>query len=179
MKKKIVLKIGDVFCIPLLDDKYAYCQYVYESASKASMIRVSNKISTKPMTVEELGDFNELLFEPVFAFLRDAVKDNNWFRIGNLNFNNFKIPTLKSCWYINETKQSVIFRLVNGNNFTIVDQVDILDPLYKNLEYDSIYVGESIEFRIRKGICEEGIEIGAYGIGMPIHAPLLLIKNGA
>ena len=63
-KKSVRLKLGDVFRIPLLDGSYGYIQYI-RIDPQGLVVRVSNKISKTPKPIQDISDFEELLFPPV------------------------------------------------------------------------------------------------------------------
>lgn len=178
MSKRIILKIGDVICVPLQDGNYAYLQYVYLGSS-GTMIRVNDKISTTPCSIDRVKDFNNLLFNPVYVFLKDAVRELGWYRIGNVPCDDFKMPILKCTWYDNDTKKLLVYRLIKGEDLIDIDVATIEDPQYINFEPDFIYGGDSIEYRIREGVTPEGMELGAYACGTPANAPKRVIDDCA
>ncbi len=60
------------------------------------LIRVFEKVTTAPRTLEELSREGEL-FPPVFAGLKAAVSDGRWKKVGKLPVPPFKHPTFRSC----------------------------------------------------------------------------------
>ncbi|MGH7203249.1 MAG: Imm26 family immunity protein [Candidatus Levyibacteriota bacterium] len=86
MGRKPLIKVGDVFKIPLSNNKFAYGQFVYEDKKRGDILRVFDK-QTKG-AAEQLNiadiDSSKLQFPPIYASMWWAVKEHGWEVIGTL-----------------------------------------------------------------------------------------------
>jgi hypothetical protein len=71
-----MIKIGDVFSIPLANQKYAFGQFVFKD-KMGPIIRISNHIDNS-FTGNSKYTFNNLLFPPVLTGLYAAIRENLW-----------------------------------------------------------------------------------------------------
>ncbi len=97
------LQVGDVFCVPLSDGRYAYAHYIYyddqkgdavKPAGHGPLIRIFNQVSDEVLPLEKVVSREEL-FPPVFGGLHAAVKSGAWKKIDHLPVTNFIYPTFR------------------------------------------------------------------------------------
>jgi len=92
-------KVGDIYCIPLSNNRCAICQYVYDDRT-GPMIRVLKQIFRKDQEIN-LNDLNpeELLFPPIITGLGAAINKMGWKRIGFLPIESFEYPCFVTAYY--------------------------------------------------------------------------------
>lgn len=91
MGRKSIVKIGDVFQIPLSDERKAYGQYVFQDKKNGPIIRVFDYF-TKKDEKEDIQkiDTSKLLFLPVYASVYWAVKEHGWTVVGSLSVDDYQ-----------------------------------------------------------------------------------------
>src|SRR5260221_13545948 len=100
MKRRPIIKIGDIFEIPLSDGKRAYGQYVYYDKRYGPIVRIFNYFRDK----DTLPDIDELmnaplLFPPLIMGIFATIRESIWKVIGNRKVSDFKYPGfLEAMW---------------------------------------------------------------------------------
>lgn len=141
------MKIGDCFCIPLPNGKWAYCQYVYRLEKFGALVQIFDRITEEALdsaaTIEGAG----CVLPPVFVFLQDATRRGGWRRIGNLPVNAFEFPLFRLTM---GTKPGVYkdWRIWDGRETTYIGE---LPESMRSLELRCIWSSDAIAERITDG----------------------------
>jgi hypothetical protein len=140
------IKVGDCFEIPLPDGRLAYCQYIHWNDKLGYLIRVFDRISGEPLSVESLRGCKEL-FPPVFVGLQASVASGRWKRIGSLEVDSFRFPTFRCT---SATKPGVYenWWLWEGGDQRFIGK---LPPELRSLEIELVWGDELLEERIATG----------------------------
>ncbi|MHC1783528.1 MAG: Imm26 family immunity protein [Anaerolineaceae bacterium] len=144
-----MIKVGDVFVIPLSDGRMAYGQYVFKDIKNGPLISVFAKV-----TENVINDMKELvntvpLFPPVITGLNAAIRSGMWQKIGKLPVNNFVYPEFVSSYWNDRTGEANSWFIWDGAVYTKIGP--ILPEELKNLEYLVVWSPFDIMFRIETG----------------------------
>ena len=149
--KRTILKIGDIFCIPLQTGQYAYGQLVFRDATSEYpyqfMVRIFNFFSKEIIDISEL-DATRLLFPPVFTGLLGAVQDKAWYIIGRKPVEDFAFPLFRVCDVCDKPGKYDYWYLWDGQKKTFLGE---LPEKYRSLEMLSLIGYELLRERIEDG----------------------------
>lgn len=150
VKKRIKPIIGDVYCISLSNGKYAYAQFL-KLDSHGDLLRISNRISSTPRKLQDIGDFSELRFSPVYVHdLISPLSSGEWTRIGNLPVIGYEPPPFKFSFSYSDPKDDFNFISIwNGKERVPIDANS--RKLLPQYEMDMGYSYVHIEERILNG----------------------------
>jgi len=143
-KKRIIIKIGDIFKIPIADNKHSYGQYYHEDKF-GYIMRFFNIITSENLKPEEVVKF-DLMFPPKHVGLKSAVRVGDWERIGNVPITDFVMPKFK---YSHKRPDGSFtpWHIIEGDKMTLVG--DELPEEYKHLEHYSAWSYYDIVKRIK------------------------------
>jgi hypothetical protein len=85
-----MIKVGDVFEIPLSDGRRAFGQYIFKD-KMGPMIQVFNIITEIEIPIEEIIN-SKPLFRPVITGLIAAIRIGLWKKIGHMPVKDFEYP---------------------------------------------------------------------------------------
>ena len=155
MAKRIITKIGDVFCVEVGTEYKCYFQYVANDKTvlNSSVIRV---FKTKyPMDYEPI--LNDIIKDDVFFYahtiLHFGISFNAWYRVGKHN----EVGNIEDIWfrwfddvdYSNKTK-SFTWSIWKINQEPIF--VGGLDCKYSNYDLGVVFSYDNIVNKIAKGV---------------------------
>jgi hypothetical protein len=140
------LKIGDIFEIPLSNNKKAYGQYIYLDFF-GPLIRVFNLIVdvNKQVDIDVITSC-KLLFPPVYTGVKAAIKNGMWSVIGNKEIHEFVFPGFVRTFQDLNTGDATIWFLWDGKNNVRIGKK--LSDDMKKFEFLAIYSPDLIEKRI-------------------------------
>jgi hypothetical protein len=140
-----MIKIGDVFVIPISGNRKAYGQYVCKSKS-GPMIKVFNIITgEKEASLDELGIAGSL-FPPVITGLNAAIRMGLWQKKGKLPVGDYSETQFISSWWDDKTGEVYHWSLWDGKQYIRLGKD--LPEKYKELEYDVVWSPYDIVWRI-------------------------------
>jgi hypothetical protein len=142
-----MLKIGDVFEIPLSNAKFAYGQYVYKDSKFGPLIQVFDLI-TSDFKLEQLISSNPL-FPPIITGVHAAVKSGLWRVVGHLTIARFNYPGFIYAKYDQKSGQALHWSYWDGKKITRLG-TSLLDE-YKKLEYLVVWSPFDVIHRIETG----------------------------
>ncbi len=142
-----MIKIGNIFEIPLSKGRFAYGQYVYKDRM-GPIIQVFNIISKKRMQIDQLGQLNPL-FPPIITALFAAINKGIWTVIGKKVIDNFTYPNFVSAYYDEYTGKANKWFIWNGDKFINIG-TNLTDE-YKKLEYLIAWNPKDVVNRIETG----------------------------
>jgi len=149
MGRKPIIKLGDVFEIPLSDGRKAYGQYVY-SDSGGPIMRIFNYFTLPNEKLDlQAIDTKKLLFPPVYAGIMGAVRAKVWKVIGELPFDDYKFEGFLS--EIKEIGTNKVKRWFFWDGKTSHDLGCSLPKKYVNFENTAVYPADMIAERIETG----------------------------
>ena len=143
------IKVGDVYRIPLSENRSAYCQYMLRDRC-GPMIRVFDLI----LNEEEDLDFvrlnvKKLLFPPIIVGLSAAVHKLDWERVGSLPIEKFKYPCFVSSYYHLVTGKAYKWFLWKADKETYIGNK--LPRKYRKCEYMMGWSPQDVVRRIETG----------------------------
>ncbi len=142
-----MVKIGDIFEIPLSDNKFAYGQYVYKD-KMGPIIQVFDFISINRIRLDQINRMRPL-FPPIITGLFVAIRLGIWQVIGKKSVNQFVYPNFVSAYYDEKTGKVNTWFLWNGERYINIGS--ILPSKYRNLEYLISWNPEDVVNRIETG----------------------------
>ena len=142
------LKVGDVFEIPLSEDRVAYGQYVYFDKKMGPLIRVFDLITSNKVDVNFLKQRNPL-FPPVITGLMAAIRTGLWKVIGHFPVNQFTYPNFVTTFHDQKTGKAGIWSIWNGEKFITIGPN--LPMEYKKLEFLIVWDPHDVVHRIETG----------------------------
>ncbi len=163
MHKRIITKIGDVFCVELANQTKSYFQYIANDLFNlnSSVIRVFDC----PYFAELNPSIDEIMNNPIAFYahtvLKFGIQNRTWYRIGNSN--NLGIDDLRNITFglasdtkiHNDTKIEFVNPLENWSIWHIGEElknVGILSEELKNkIEIGSVISSSQIVDRIMYG----------------------------
>ena len=150
------LKVGDVFVIPLGQDKYAYGQYVFNDDYKAKniseytghgcMVKIFNHITENIKPFSEVIDKKEM-FPYIFTGLVGAIEKKRWKVIGHAPIQNFTYPKFRKTFGLTDGKKND-WKIWDGKAMTFLGE---LPKEYLGLEKLCVWGYETLEKRILRG----------------------------
>lgn len=150
--KRVLLKIGDIFEIPLADGRKAYSQYIfYDKNSLGPLIQVLNLIidQKENASLEKIKKA-KALFPPVFTGLFAAVRIGLWKVTYNLPIKNFVYPKFIT-GLPDKNGKILMWFFIDSNNKTIKIG-KTLPEKYKKLEIKVGWDPRVLAKRIETGI---------------------------
>jgi hypothetical protein len=140
-----MIKVGDVFEIPLSGNRKAYGQFVYKS-KMGPLIKIFDIItSEKDASLQELENA-EPLFPPVITGLYAAIRVGLWQKIGKLPVGDYSETKFVSSWWNDKTGEVYDWSLWDGTQFIGLGKK--LPEQYKRLEYCIVWDPNNIVWRI-------------------------------
>ena len=134
--KRTILKIGDIFCIPLQTGQYAYGQLVFRDSTSEYpyqfMVRIFDFFSKEIIDISEL-DTTRLLFPPVFTGLLGAIRDDAWYIIGRKPVEDFTFPLFRVCKFYDAPGKYDRWYLWDGQKETFLGELPENYRLLENL----------------------------------------------
>jgi hypothetical protein len=144
-----MIKIGDVFEIPLSNGHKAFGQLVYKDKQMGPLIQVFDLIIDRTVDdVQQLKD-SEPLFPPVITGINAMVRKGIWKVIGNLPVENFIYPNFIRTLYDTKTGKAGIWFLWDGKRVIRVGEK--LSDEHKKLEYLVVWSPFDLVERIETG----------------------------
>ncbi len=145
-KKKVQLKVGDVFEIRLSDGTYAYGQY-YVQDKGGDVGRFFSYRGKEKISPEEVVKY-PLLFPPVHVGIRASLNDGVWVVVGNVPITDFEEPMFRSEFSLTPGKFGKWY-ITQGDKVEEVGYV--LPEKYKKLERKGVWPGDWVDERIENG----------------------------
>jgi Immunity protein 26 len=147
MSERINVRLGDYFRIPLPDGRWAYCQFVHKNDKLGTLVRVFDRITSKPLDSTAELEGAGLLFPPVFVGLLASVGSGRWVRIGNMPVEDFVFPTFRQAM---GTKPGTYhdWRIWDGKRTVSIGN---LPEHMRSLELKQVWGDEGLEERIVTG----------------------------
>lgn len=150
MGKKPQVKIGDIFEIPISDNRKAFGQYVYFDQQQGPLIQIFDYI----LKDDEKVDLNKIveskkLFPPIITGLFAAIRAKLWKVVGNKDIENFVYPGFVSTLRKPKTNEATIWFYWNGSESIRLGRE--LSKEYKEKEYLAIHSPYDIPERIETG----------------------------
>lgn len=145
-----MIKIGDIFEIPLKDSKKTYGQYIYKDIKQGPIIQVFDLIINEdiPLNISDLI-FAKPLFPPIITGLQAAIRVGLWHVIGKMDVKNFTYPKFVSAYYNEKTGEAYKWFVWDGEKY---DQIGSKLPNeLKNLEYLIVWSPYDVIYRIETG----------------------------
>jgi len=142
-----MVKVGDIFEIPLSSGKKAYGQYVFRDRM-GPMIQVFDLITNTKIHVEQLRD-SKPLFPPIITGLSAAIKKEFWKVVGHLPVEKFEYPNFISTLYNDKTGKAGIWFLYNGEKYGRIGT--ILPKELKKLAFLIVWSPHDVVYRIETG----------------------------
>jgi len=147
-EKRVRLKVGDIFEIPLSDGRKACGQYVFADPKWGPMIQVFDLITEQRIRVEQLRKARPL-FRPVITGLRAAVRERYWSIIGHLSVGGFTYPKFISPLIDHKTETLRTWYLWDGEEFLQLGRK--LPEEYRHLEQLVVWDPHDVTHRIETG----------------------------
>jgi hypothetical protein len=140
-----MIKVGDVFDIPLSGNRKAYGQFVFKS-ELGPMIKVFDIITFENDASLQEIEKAKSLFPPVITGLNAAIRLRLWRKIGKLPVGDYSdTKFISSLW--NEKNGEVIhWSLWDGKQFIRLGKT--LPKQYENLEYCIVWDPKNVVLRI-------------------------------
>lgn len=142
-----MVKIGDIFEIPLSDGRISYGQYVYKDRM-GPIIQVFDLISRERIQLVQLDQVNPL-FPPIITGLFAAIRSGLWTVIGRKTVECFIYSNFVSAYYDEKTGKVSTWFIWNGEKFINIGSK--LTEDYKKLEYLIGWNPEDVVNRIETG----------------------------
>jgi hypothetical protein len=142
-----MVKIGDIFEIPISNNQKGYAQYIIKD-KMGPIIQVFACIAlTRPKVDHVLN--SGPLFPPIITGLSAAVKSGLWTKIENVQLKNIKYPGFVSTLYDQKTGEANIWFYWDGNK-SIRLGTELQDE-FKNKEYLMVWDPHDVVHRIETG----------------------------
>ncbi|MBI4062292.1 hypothetical protein HY410_00045 [Candidatus Gottesmanbacteria bacterium] len=143
------IKVGDVFEIPLPNNKKTYGQYILWDERYGPLVRIFNLIvhQEQPPDLQKIVQ-QKILFPPVFTGLYAAIRQEIWHVIGNSPVEKFEFPSFLT-GLINEHGKVNMWSIRDSKASKRIGPV--LPKRYKNLEYLVVWNPPNLTKRIETG----------------------------
>jgi hypothetical protein len=147
-RKKI--KVGDIFEIPLSNDRKAVGQFVYDDKRVGPIVQIFDYFVEISQDIE-IGQLekSKLLFPPVVVGLLAAIRSGSWSIIGNMPPINFSYPKFLSFWSNIEPGSVNMWFLWDGKQYTRLGKK--LPKEFRNLELVGAWSPNDLSRRIETG----------------------------
>jgi len=143
-----MVKIGDVFEIPLSDGRFAYGQYVFKDREMGPLIQVFDLISETKIRIEQL-EIATPLFPPIITGVFAAIRVDMWRVIGRKAVENFVYPNFVSTFFDDKTGKARLWFLWDGEKSVPLGTK--LPDKYKKLEFLLVWDPSDVVKRIETG----------------------------
>lgn len=145
------IKVGDIFEIPLSNNKKAFGQYVFWDSKNGPLIKVFDLIPNleEQIPIEDIIARKEL-FPPVITGLMAAIKIGLWKIVGHSEVKDFIFPEFISAFVDYKSGKVGYWYLWNGINSTNLGHE--LPEKFKNLEFLVVHSPYDIPERIETGV---------------------------
>ncbi len=144
-----MVKIGDIFDIPLSNGRRAYGQLVFKDKQFGPLIQVFDLISSTQINdVQQLENLKPL-FPPVITGVNAMTRAGKWTVIGHSSVENFIYPKFVRTFYDENSGEACIWFIWDGEKETRLGK--ILPDEYKKLEYLVVWSPFDVVARIETG----------------------------
>ena len=145
------LKVGDVFEIPLSDERKAYGQYVRADKDNGPVIRIFDLITKDDLKIDEIVNAPNM-FPPIVVGLKAAIKSDLWTIIGNSPVTDFVPPNFISAMYNSINDKVGMWYLWDGIESKSIPIGYKLPEEYRGLEQLVVWAAEDVTKRIETGV---------------------------
>jgi Immunity protein 26 len=145
-----MVKVGDIFEIPISENRKAYGHFVFKDKSNGPMIQVFDLISDKGTFIVQDVINNGYLFPPVVTGLNAAIRVGMWRIVGKLPIIDFVYPRFVSAVWDYKSGEVKNWFLWDGEKFNLIGS-HLLEE-YKSLEYLVVWSPYDIVYRIETGL---------------------------
>ena len=146
------IRVGDVFAIPLSDDRRAYGRYVFKDKKMGPLIQVFDLITDgevdSDQLISQLSDAQPL-FPPVITGLFAAIRGGFWKVIGHMPVREFVYPKFVSTMHDEEYRVTSSWYLWDGDKSVQLGRE--LPEEYQHLEFLVVWDPHDIPHRIQTG----------------------------
>jgi hypothetical protein len=144
-----MIKVGDIFEIPLSNNRKAVGHFVFKDKKNGPLIQVFNDITdNEKVNIEDAINSN-YLFPPVLTGLYAAIRVGLWHIIGKMPVTNFTYPKFISSVWDDQSGEVKNWFVWDIEKF--VKLGPILPEEYKTLEYMVVWSPQDIVYRIETG----------------------------
>ena len=146
-------RVGDYYAFELPDGRIAYGWHIYSSAAVGDVVQVLDIFSNQqPIDVRELSQAGPL-FPPVAVFLRYAIKDGSWKKIGHKSPEaSASPPVFRKSWKaLLSAGPGEFDDWQVGNEDIGFTYVGVLNAELRLLEHSCIWSGRALADRIVTG----------------------------
>jgi len=143
-----IIKIGDIFQIPIAGNRIAYGQYVFRDPKMGPLIQVLNRITDGRIEVTDLKHAQPL-FPPVITGLYGAIHTGLWTIIGYLPVKGFTYPNFISTTFDLRTGHIGTWYIWDGHHSIRIGTH--LPEKNKQLEFLVVWAPQDIAIRIETG----------------------------
>lgn len=154
MAKRIVTKIGYVFCVEVSSTKKRYFQYIANDLTmlNSSVIRVFKtdyKIDDNP-SLETI--VNDDVWFYAHTILRNGIADGLWYKVGKI----LELGDVENI-YFREVSEFSISHLSKSYRWYVwkinceTERIDELKGIYKNYDIGPVFPSEVVYNKIRTG----------------------------
>ena len=144
-----MVRIGDIFDMPLKDGRKAYGQYVYKDKKQGPLIQVFDVMKTNTIFDIETIKNAKPLFSPVITGLFVAIREGLWHVVGRIPINGFAYPNFVSAYYDYRTGNAYKWFLWDGEKYISIGNK--LPEKYKKCEYLVVWSPYDVISRIETG----------------------------
>ncbi len=150
MSRRPLVKIGDIFEIPISNNRKAFGQYIYYDEKQGPLIQVFDYY----LKNNEGVDLNsivksKMLFPPIIVGLTAAIRNKLWNIVGNKSIENFIYPGFVSTLRNPKTNEATIWFYWDGSKWINLGKK--LKNEYKKKEFLAVYSPYDIPERIETG----------------------------
>ena len=143
-----MIKIGDVFEIPLSMGKKGYGQYIFLDKKFGPLIMVFDLITVSQPPLNKFSMI-ESLFPPIITGVFAATKTGLWKIVANVPVREFKYPGFVSTHYDQNIGKARIWFFWDGEKYIKLGTV--LPENLKHLEYLIVWNPPDVALRIERG----------------------------
>jgi hypothetical protein len=144
-----MVKIGDIFKIPLQNDRVAYGQYVFKDRKQGPLIQVYDFITSDTNSRIDRTMLVKYLFPPVITGLFAAIRSGLWQVVDNYPVKNFVYPKFISAYYDERTGKVIKWFIWDGKNY--IPLGSRINDEQKQLEFLVVWSPYDIIYRIETG----------------------------
>jgi hypothetical protein len=146
-----IIKVGDVFEIPLSENRKSYGQYAFADKKVGPLIRVFDIIvqNGEILDLETIVKI-PLRFPPIITGVVAAMRKGFWKKLDNISVKDFVYPKFVSTLYDGKTGKPGAWFLWDGEKSINVGNK--LAEEYKGLEYLIVWNPSDVTQRIETGL---------------------------
>jgi hypothetical protein len=144
-----MVRVGDIFEIPLSGNRKTYGQYVYKDKKQGPLIQVFDCIINSEIHFDKDFINKGHLFPPIITGLTAAIRVGLWCVVGKSSVINFNYPMFVSSLWDEKTGEVQKWFLWNGDKF--IPNGPILPVEYKSFEYLIVWSPYDVVYRIETG----------------------------